>query len=97
EVVGEVESAFFQVLPGYSYDPRRSFRAYLKRATYTKLIDLWRERSKERHVSLDNAPPEALVAEDDLDRLWNMEAIERAERHIESKCAPKTFQAYVMW
>ncbi len=87
-------------LPGFRYDPARSFRAFLKKVTKDAFRDAWRR--KERRVAAGGSENFRLLssqeARDDLvsriEREFDLELLEAAGQAVRQRVEAKTWRAY---
>ncbi|HEY1378782.1 MAG TPA: sigma-70 family RNA polymerase sigma factor [Gemmataceae bacterium] len=88
-------------LRGFDYDPKRSFRAYLKTLTHYAWCDFLEGRRRPDAGSGDSAVADALAAveaRDDLtDRLqreFDQEVLELATERVRARVEPHTWDAF---
>lgn len=96
DLVQEVFAILVEKLPAFAYDPRKSFRAWLK----TLLHNQWRKRRRHRAVEKVVGGDSALrdVADDssfaDLEEAeYRREVVRRALQVMQSDFAPDTWKA----
>ncbi len=93
DLVQEVFAQLLKALPGFRYDPRRSFRAWLSVVVANK----WRELNRKRRPQ--TVPPEALADHpapmDDFDeREYRAQVAGRALTLVQDEFAPATWKAF---
>jgi RNA polymerase sigma-70 factor (ECF subfamily) len=92
-----------QRMKDFTYDPERSFRAWLKTVTHHAWQDYVRSR-KTAPLAAGGAPArellDSLVARDDLarevERLFDLELLQRARQRVRLRVAPHTWMAFSM-
>jgi RNA polymerase sigma-70 factor (ECF subfamily) len=87
-------------LPGFRYDPARSFRSYLKKVAADAFRDAWRKNK--RHVAAGGSENVVLLssqeARDDLvsriEREFDLELLEAATQAVRNRVERKTWDPY---
>jgi RNA polymerase sigma-70 factor (ECF subfamily) len=92
-----------QRMKSFTYDPRRSFRAWLKTVTHHAWQDYVDSRQTARLSTGGNSAEELLdtitVREDlslELERLFDLELLESAMQQVRLRAAPHTWMAFAM-
>ena len=93
DIVQDVFSLLVQKMPEFTYDPRKSFRAWLKTVTLNK----WREKLRRAAPLTVGTGFRDLAADADSDAFWEVEyqqhLIARAVRVMQADFEPATWQA----
>ena len=93
DLVQDVLIVLFQKLPEFTYDPKRSFRGWLRTVTLNK----WRERRR-RQVPVAGAAPVEAASEDPLGALEEMEyrqhLVQRALEGLRLEFPATTWDAF---
>src|ERR1051326_76563 len=93
DLVQEVLVALIKKLPEFTYDPSKSFRAWLRTVTLNKWHDLRRARqSKGKPAALTDLPvPDTTTALDELE--YNQHLVQRALQLMKAEFNATTWQA----
>jgi DNA-directed RNA polymerase specialized sigma24 family protein len=86
-------------LPGFQYDPTRSFRDFLRKLAEDALCDAWRQ--KKRHVAVGGSESLEVLSNKEarcdlasrIERAFDLELLESAEEGVQQWVEPKTWEA----
>lgn len=96
DLVQEIMQKLIIELPKFEYDPKRSFRGWLRRVTVNKIRDIQRRR-KARPDMLAGEPAEAVATAQDIDLFEEAEyrayVIARGQELFRDHFKPRTWQA----
>jgi RNA polymerase sigma-70 factor (ECF subfamily) len=101
EVIAALLANLVRVMSTFVYDPSRSFRGYLRRATQNEIRNLWREKGRSCHI--DDAKFKDLVAPSSVDKLVqeldgtlgrDLEAAQACATRVRKRVAGHTWRAY---
>jgi RNA polymerase sigma-70 factor (ECF subfamily) len=86
-------------LPSFSYDPSKSFRAWLRTLTYHAWVDFLSDQSHRRPETVEAWKALATVEsrEDLLKRIdeeFDLELLERAIKRVQARVEPATWEAF---
>jgi RNA polymerase sigma-70 factor (ECF subfamily) len=96
DLVQDVFTALVQKLPDFAYDPRKTFRGWLRKVVHNK----WHDRQRRRNLPVAS-PAEGhlsdVVGPDGLDAFWDGEhrqhLVRRALELMQAEFEPKTWKA----
>ena len=111
EVVQETFIALAKKMPGFEYDPTKSFRSWLSHTTGFKIKDQFRRRKRHNAVAVDNpkteegrtrtieriADPVSLEVEDIFAREWRERVFELAVEKLKKQVTPGHFQIFDLY
>jgi RNA polymerase sigma-70 factor, ECF subfamily len=97
DLVQDVLLTLLVELPQFEYEPRRSFRSWLKTVTINKCRERQRKRVLAAGAGGEAEPLAAVAAPDDLEEFWNTEyqqhLVRRALEIMQAEFEPKTWRA----
>jgi RNA polymerase sigma-70 factor (ECF subfamily) len=100
DVMQSVLSTLAAKLPGFQYDPARSFRGFLRKLTEDALCDAWRK--KKRHVAVGGSENLEVLSNQEasgdlvsrIERAFDLELLESASEGVRRRVELKTWEAY---
>ncbi|HEX4608940.1 MAG TPA: sigma-70 family RNA polymerase sigma factor [Urbifossiella sp.] len=96
DVAQDVLKRLFEKLPGFTYDPARSFRGWLKTVVHNVWHDFATSRRRDRDGTADGLTevPARTDLERELEETYDQELLEWAMTCVKGRVAPATWEAF---
>ena len=97
DLVQEILTVLFRKIPEFNYDPKKSFRSWLRTVTLNKYREFCRRKSVSRMAAtgsiVDHLPDQRLSPESTWDLNYHRSLFITAMNELESEFRPKTWAA----